>query len=821
MDEVAFNTFRRIYQHDDGLLYAGGWGGGVKVFNPEDKSLNKREVKGKPSAFTAFSHFARKNQDEIWMTAGGGLESYNTKTKKITFSIKNRNKAFKFYGAQCIDNVGRFWTYSYNGAYYYDPLLQQFSNFSFSHLNADLWGFARDIVQRDDPNVLTVCPQSANALYHYDRQSRDWSKTPIPAKYQNEDQSGISGRQILKSPFGDYTVNYVKGLFSYDPKTEQISDFPFKPKLEYHSIRSTLWDSKGLFWIGTWRDGLINWNPKTKEVRRFDQELNAEGKDHAAVIIEKLFEDSKSNIWIKRSQGFSVYLSQKDTIINLLSPINKKNTFSNTTGFAEDAKGRIWVTGRHGYVGYAEINQPEKGLIKKINLSKADTTLVSITNVTSDLDGDIWFLGNANLIKVNADDLKTTLYSYTYGMPDNEFYAFEFLPSGELAIGLRGSIVLVDPNDLRRNEELAIPYVSNIQVHDESYKSDTTAIMRKSLNLEYWENSFSFDFSALSFTLPEFNKFRYRLKNFKEDWIDAKGRRFANYTNVPNGDYIFQLQATNNEGIWNEQPYELSVSITTSWWNTWWFRIAVLLLITYFAYSLYRYRILQIRNEAKLKSEFEKQLANVEMNALRAQMNPHFLFNCLNSIDSYIIKNETKKASEYLNKFARLIRLILQNSRSNYVNLKDEIEALDLYMNMESLRFRNKFDYEIKVGEELDVDSIDVPPMLIQPYIENAIWHGLMHKRDGDKGKVELKLNRLNGSLRCIVEDNGIGREKAMEIRARKNNRRKKSMGMRITHDRIQMINKMFDSKTSVEIVDLKDNKGEAIGTRVELYIPI
>ena len=532
-------------------------------------------------------------------------------------------------------------------------------------------------------------------------------------------------------------------------------------------------------------------------------------------------EDSKNNIWIKRNQGFSIYLSNKDTIINLLSPINKKITFSNTSGFAEDAKGRIWVTGRHGYIGYVDVNKPGEGIVKKINLSKTDSSLVWIGKVTADPKGDIWFLTNANLIKVDAETLEPIIYSYTYGMPDNEFYAFEFLPSGELAIGLRGSIVIVDPKDLRRNSELAIPYVSNIQVHDESYKSDTTAIMRKSMELEYWENSFSFDFSALSFTLPELNQFRYRLKNFKDNWVYAKGRRFANYTNLPNGKYIFQLQAANNEGVWNDEIYELSVDITTSWWNTWWFRIAVLLLISYFGYSIYRYRILQIRNEAKLKAEFEKQLANVEMNALRAQMNPHFLFNCLNSIDSYIIKNETKKASEYLNKFARLIRLILQNSRSNYVNLKDEIEALDLYMNMESLRFRNKFDYEIKISEELDIEAIDVPPMLIQPYIENAIWHGLMHKREGTKGLVQLKLNKQNGSLKCIVEDNGIGREKAMEIRARKVTRRKKSMGMRITHDRIQMINKMFDSKTSVEIFDLKDNTGQPTGTRVELYIPI
>jgi LytS/YehU family sensor histidine kinase len=167
-----------------------------------------------------------------------------------------------------------------------------------------------------------------------------------------------------------------------------------------------------------------------------------------------------------------------------------------------------------------------------------------------------------------------------------------------------------------------------------------------------------------------------------------------------------------------------------------------------------------IKKKQRLKSEYEKKLANVEMSALLAQMNPHFLFNSLNSIDSYIIRNESKKASEYLNNFARLMRLILQNSRSNYINLKDELEALELYMQMESLRFKNKFCYSIAIDENVESSSIVIPPMLIQPYVENAIWHGLMHKTNGTEGLVKINISKNADDLLCVIEDNGIGRKK-------------------------------------------------------------
>jgi LytS/YehU family sensor histidine kinase len=340
------------------------------------------------------------------------------------------------------------------------------------------------------------------------------------------------------------------------------------------------------------------------------------------------------------------------------------------------------------------------------------------------------------------------------------------------------------------------------------------------VHLKYKQNFFYIGFSAKAYTMPKDVKFRYRLSGFDE-WTDAGGRRFANYTNVPGGDYVFQLQVANNEGIWNEKILEMPVHISTAFWLTWWFRIAFVFVMMFIVYWLYRYRVEQVKKKQKLKSEYERKLANVEMSALLAQMNPHFLFNSLNSIDSYIIRNESKKASEYLNNFARLMRLILQNSRSNYISLKDELEALELYIQMESLRFKNKFQYSIAVEEGLDTSSIVIPPMLIQPYVENAIWHGLMHRTNGVEGLVKINILKKEDDLLCLIEDNGIGRKMAAELKAQKQSSHKRSMGMQITQDRIEIINKLYNMNASINIYDLKDEQGNARGTKVELTIPV
>jgi len=215
----------------------------------------------------------------------------------------------------------------------------------------------------------------------------------------------------------------------------------------------------------------------------------------------------------------------------------------------------------------------------------------------------------------------------------------------------------------------------------------------------------------------------------------------------------------------------------------------------------------------------QHKMTEVEMQALRAQMNPHFIFNCLNSINRYIVKSDQVTASLYLTRFAKLIRLILDNSNSRTVILTNELEALKLYIGMEALRFDKKFTYAVTVDKSLSTDNVEVPPLIIQPYVENAIWHGLLH-RESD-GRLDITVNTVDENmLQCIIEDNGVGRVKSQELKS-KSATSKKSLGTKLTENRLSLLNKHAELNASVEIIDLYDENGMGAGTRVVIRIPV
>lgn len=230
-------------------------------------------------------------------------------------------------------------------------------------------------------------------------------------------------------------------------------------------------------------------------------------------------------------------------------------------------------------------------------------------------------------------------------------------------------------------------------------------------------------------------------------------------------------------------------------------------------------RLLETQHIRQLETEFEQKLADTEMTALRAQMNPHFIFNCLNSIKLYTLDNEAEKASEYLTKFSRLIRLVLENSRSKLVSLQNELEALRLYIELEAMRFKKKVQFSIRVAPTVNQQYLRIPPLLLQPYVENAIWHGLMHKAEG--GTVTVEVSQLEeNSLHIKITDDGVGRKWAAELRS-KSAGQHKSLGMQLTADRIMMINQLYKIRTQVTINDLVDAGGQPAGTEVILHIPI
>jgi tetratricopeptide (TPR) repeat protein len=212
-------------------------------------------------------------------------------------------------------------------------------------------------------------------------------------------------------------------------------------------------------------------------------------------------------------------------------------------------------------------------------------------------------------------------------------------------------------------------------------------------------------------------------------------------------------------------------------------------------------------------------ISELNQTNLRQQMNPHFIFNTLNSIQYYVFQNDKISSNNYMTKFASLIRKTLENSRHTEISIKEELDALHLYLELEELRFKEKFEWSISVDEEIDTLTFKIPTMLIQPYVENAITHGLMNKENG-KGFLRVELQLHDDQIICTVEDNGIGRTKAMEIRQQKSNNHQ-SMGLNITESRLKLVNELYGKNMKVIYTDLVDDRGEAAGTRVEINVPI
>jgi sensor histidine kinase YesM len=262
------------------------------------------------------------------------------------------------------------------------------------------------------------------------------------------------------------------------------------------------------------------------------------------------------------------------------------------------------------------------------------------------------------------------------------------------------------------------------------------------------------------------------------------------------------------------------------------FQFLVIWNLIYFAFHYIqksrREEIAKIRLENELlvqklenqitKAELKQQATELEMQALRAQMNPHFIFNSLNSINRFILQNNRTQASEYLTKFSKLVRMILQNSQTSLISLESELESLQLYLELEVLRFDDHFKFKLQVDNKLETDIIKVPPLIIQPYAENAIWHGLMHKEE--KGQLDIEVSETNNHLFFKITDDGIGRKQSAAL-ASKSATRHKSMGSKITAERIAMLQGSDSIESMVTINDLVSPEGNAAGTEVIIKIPV
>jgi hypothetical protein len=375
------------------------------------------------------------------------------------------------------------------------------------------------------------------------------------------------------------------------------------------------------------------------------------------------------------------------------------------------------------------------------------------------------------------------------------------------------NFIVINPAKINRQQDRLTPVVSGITIFE---KLRPLYQHIQAIELSYLENFFTLNFSSLT-ALPEMAiEYAYQLENYDSDWVSGISRNFATYTDVKGGNYVFKVKARYKDGTWS-QPARLNIFIRPPFWETWWFKsagfVSLIMLVVYGA-KVREKRLLKIERE---KSELHQRIASSEMKALRAQMNPHFLFNSLNAIRLFVLQNDSDNAEKYLVKFARLMRRLLDNSRQEWVSLSSEIEQLRLYMELEQLRFNHKFDYQLQIGGIASPEQILIPPMIIQPYIENAILHGVAHKKD--KGRIIVSIALGDDCLECMVEDNGVGRKKAQEI---KHNSipSHKSVGLQVTEERLYLISRHRGKKGGVQMIDLYEDNNNPTGTKVSIQLP-
>ncbi|WP_109699489.1 sensor histidine kinase [Chitinophaga deserti] len=348
---------------------------------------------------------------------------------------------------------------------------------------------------------------------------------------------------------------------------------------------------------------------------------------------------------------------------------------------------------------------------------------------------------------------------------------------------------------------------------------DSTWLPRPYFQHIYERNStFEVEFGAIAFDLPELVEYQY---NFSNDttggWVTTMST-IVPYPKLQPGDYTLLIRARKYKSGWSK-PVVLRISVLPRWYQEWWARGILVLLGILAILLILRYIVSRIKGGERRKTEYNRRIAELEAKALTNQMNPHFIFNSLNSVQHLILEKEEKQALNFLADFATLMRQMLNNSRKSYLSLEDEVAFLTRYIELEKIRFANSFEYKVEMSQELKEYTIYIPPMLIQPILENAIKHGLAPKNGS--GHLLVRLEMQGDLLYCAVDDDGIGWEHANSIKTGKLTKHE-STALSVIRERLQIIKSFNGSVGKLEIIDkFNSGFGNKAGTLVEILIPI
>lgn len=514
--------------------------------------------------------------------------------------------------------------------------------------------------------------------------------------------------------------------------------------------------------------------------------------------LTSLYVDSARNLlWVGvENDGIYIYDIGSKKVIHRLLNIPPSQKGASITAISEGAKGLVYASDLN--YGVFVLN-PAGEIIRRYTTQ--DNLLSNNCNhLCKDAFGNIWISSSDG---ISMFDTATKSFNNFPELKDAANYA-AFITAddkGNVLLSAEEGFYLLNANKIINENKNGTIYLRSIKAEDQFLSVDTN------FNFTYHQSNISLQFGLLNFETTGKPLLQYRLNN--GDWLNLDNENSIAFSNLAPGKYLLTVREKNS--ITNELTIHFTIS--PPFYKTWWFLLSVCIVIAIGVILIFRYRLGIIKKQSALKQK----IAETEMMALRAQMNPHFIFNCISSIDNFILGNEKEMASAYLNKFAKLIRNTLDSSKTEVVPFWKDWETMQLYLELESLRSNGKFSYQTYASDALLKGHYKIPALIIQPYLENAIHHGLMQRNDHN-GKLTIVADLNNEVLTFTIQDNGVGRERSAQLK-QINTLQHTSYGMQLSEDRITLFNNRMEN--NITITDLKDEDGMSKGTLVEVRLDI
>ncbi len=573
-------------------------------------------------------------------------------------------------------------------------------------------------------------------------------------------------------------------------------------------------DKNGNFWIGhdegiTYLD-MIKKTHQTfvPDFKGTEVERNSYGGRFPINGIEIINEE----LWLASIKYglFNFNINSKKFTTHRQPSLADFSTRNRTSSIVIAAPDSIWVGTMAGLSCYI----PSKNKFINYDASNGFKSTY-IYSIVQDQDQNIWTRGNADLACFNINSQKiigakpNQLYDIDCHLQKITTYNNKVLLGHEGGFSTFNSTCFVYPV-----ATLPVAFLSGCKVNNKDIYINRAGTGSSTTVLKHFENQISFDLNAIEFNYPEDVAYHYQLVGLDKVWLNAGMKRSISYSNLKPGKYDFSFFVINTKSRNRSSVANFAFIIKPAWWQYWWFIPLLALLFTSVVIFIARRRVKRIREKEKHRTAVNKAMAELETKMLRSQMNPHFIFNSLNSIQKYIWENKEEDAAEYLARFAKLIRAILENSREETISLAQEMEVMKLYVDLEHRRSNGGFEYSIKAAPHLIESNVLIPPLIMQPFIENAIWHGL-NKKD-TKGNLSIKVFEQDQNLVCVIDDDGVGRfQQTKQLTVEK-----KSLGIDITKQRIKRLVETTGQRANILIEDKSEN-GIATGTTVTITLPL